>query len=144
MVHKGRAAKVIAARQNVLSGAYAAHPERFVNERPSPFALPEAVWINPPPSQLSSSVAQEKGLPQMFDLQKPDAPSAHPRSGYPSSGCVPAEPDSVSPDAGIVAEFALHQQPPSDTRAMPEKIPGVWGLAPKFKENCSRSDPKIH
>jgi transposase len=30
--------------------------------------------------------------------QRPDAPSAHRRSGYPLSGCVPAEPDSVSPD----------------------------------------------
>ena len=29
--------------------------------------------------------------------QKPDAPLTHPRSGYPSSSCVPAELDSVSP-----------------------------------------------
>jgi len=151
MVHHGHAAKVLASRQNVLHGAYSAHPERFVNKRPRPLGLPEAVWINPPPSlspllpssQLSS-VAQEKGLPQTFDSRKPDAPSAHPRSGYPSSGCVPAEPDSVLPDADIVAEVALHQQPPSDTRVMPKKIPGAWGLAPTSKENCSRSESKIH
>jgi len=30
--------------------------------------------------------------------QRPDALSAHRRPGYPLSGCVPAEPDSVSPD----------------------------------------------
>lgn len=29
-------------------------------------------------------------------------PSAHHRPGYPSSGCVPAEPDSVSPGDGRV------------------------------------------
>jgi transposase len=37
-------------------------------------------------------------LPQ----QRLDAPSAHPRLGYPLSGCVPAEPDSVSPSNGSI------------------------------------------
>jgi hypothetical protein len=32
--------------------------------------------------------------------QRPGAPSTHRRSGYPLSGCVAAEPDSVSPDIG--------------------------------------------
>ena len=31
-----------------------------------------------------------------------EAPSAHRRPGYPLSGCVPAEPDSVSPGRGTV------------------------------------------
>jgi hypothetical protein len=151
MVHHGHAAKVLAARQDVLHGAYVAHPERFVNKHPRPLALPEAVWINPPPlsptsspSLSSLSAAQEQGLPQTIVLQKPDASSAHPRSGYPSPGCVPAEPSSISPDITNLADFTLAQHPPSDTRAMPEKIPGVWGPAPISKENRSQSESNTH
>jgi putative transposase len=137
MVHYGHAVKILAARQDVLQAAYVAHPERFVNKPPVPLALPEAVWINPPS-------VDEKGPPATVRHQKPDAPSAHPRSGYPSPGCFPAEPGSVSPDAPNLAEFTLTEHPPSDTRVMPEKIPGVWGLAPTSKENCSRSESTIH
>jgi len=137
MVHYGQAAEVLARRQRTLEAAYAAHPQRFVNKPPATLALPEAVWINPPG-------VDEKGLPATAGSQKPDAPSAHPRSGYPSPGCVPAEPDSVSPDTLKLPESVLKQHPPSDTRVMPKKIPGVWGLAPTSKENCSRSESKLH
>jgi len=47
-VHYGRAERVIAARQQTLNAAYAAHPERFVRRPPQPPILPEAAWINPP------------------------------------------------------------------------------------------------
>jgi putative transposase len=47
-VHYGRAEQVIGARQVVLDGAYAAHPERFVRKPPQPPQLPEAAWINKP------------------------------------------------------------------------------------------------
>ena len=47
-VHYGRAEQVIASRQDILKLAYTAHPERFVHRPPTPPALPEAVWINPP------------------------------------------------------------------------------------------------
>lgn len=47
-LHYGQAPAVTAARQDVLSTAYAAHPERFVNKAPQPPAVPTAVWINPP------------------------------------------------------------------------------------------------
>ena len=47
-VHFGRAPEVQAARAEVLAGAYAAHPERFVRRPPTPPELPSAVWINPP------------------------------------------------------------------------------------------------
>jgi putative transposase len=137
MVHHGHAAEVLAQRKRTLDAAYASHPERFVNKRPAPLALPEAVWINPPS-------VHEKGLPVTAGSQKPDAPSAHPRSGYPSPGCVPAEPVSVSPDTLKLTESVLQQHPPSDTRVMPKKIPGLWGLAPTSKENCSRSEITIH
>lgn len=48
VVHHGRAAEVLAQRQQVLDVAYAAHPERFVNRAPRVPTPPKAVWINPP------------------------------------------------------------------------------------------------
>ena len=48
LVHYGRAEQVLAARQETLSRAFAAHPERFGSKLPQPPSLPEAVWINPP------------------------------------------------------------------------------------------------
>ena len=141
MVHYGQAAEVLERRGHTLRAAYRAHPERFVNKRPTPPSLPEAVWINPP---APSSNDHEKRLPKTVGSQKPDAPSAHPRSGYPLPGCVSAEPGSVSPDTAMLPESILPQHPPSDTRAMPQKIPGAWGLAPTSKENCSRSETILH
>jgi len=59
----------------------------------------------------------------------PEAPEetslTHPRSGYPSDGCVPAEPSSVSPDTENIQPMKS-----LNTRAMPEKIQAVRGLAP--------------
>jgi putative transposase len=49
-VHHGRAAQLHQARAQVLTAAYAAHPERFVRRPPAPELLPTAVWINPPDS----------------------------------------------------------------------------------------------
>jgi putative transposase len=47
-VHDGRAELVRAQRADVLSAAYAEHPERFVRKPPEPPALPTVVWINEP------------------------------------------------------------------------------------------------
>jgi len=95
-LHYGEAPRVIEAREQVLKSAYAQHPERFVRGCPKPQTLPTAVWINPP--QTNTSDENKKRLPETHCPRKPDAPLTHPRSGYPSSSCVPAEPDSVSPD----------------------------------------------
>ena len=48
MMHSGQVALVRTARRQVLTAAYAAHPERFVRKPPEPPAVPVAVWINPP------------------------------------------------------------------------------------------------
>jgi putative transposase len=48
-VHYGQADVVHAARQDVLTLAYQANPERFVGSAPKPPAKPTATWINPPP-----------------------------------------------------------------------------------------------
>jgi putative transposase len=54
-VHTGRAEIVRQQRQAVLQQAYQTHPERFVRGQPQPTKLPEAVWINPPPSPADRS-----------------------------------------------------------------------------------------
>ena len=56
-VHFGQAASVREHRQDVLTAAYAAHPERFVKGRPHPADLPQAVWINPPPKKPTAQDA---------------------------------------------------------------------------------------
>jgi len=50
-VHHGRAKQARAARQAVLTAAYAANPERFVRGAPKPPTLPRAAWINKPDSE---------------------------------------------------------------------------------------------
>jgi putative transposase len=54
-VHYGRAELVRAQRAEVLSAAYAAHPERFVRKPPQPPALPTAVWINEPKEDTATT-----------------------------------------------------------------------------------------
>ena len=60
-VHHGRAAERVVARDAVLSAAYAAHPERFVNGVPKAPRPPTAAWINPPPKK--SSAGTQDGSP---------------------------------------------------------------------------------
>jgi putative transposase len=55
-IHYGEASRLFTARQQTLSAAYAAHPERFVKGRPIPPALPSAVWINPPKPAAAAAV----------------------------------------------------------------------------------------
>ena len=55
MVHLGKAPAVLSARAVVLSCAYAAHPERFVNQAPVPEPLAADVWINRPLPAVEAS-----------------------------------------------------------------------------------------
>jgi putative transposase len=47
-VHYGLAQTIRDKRANILAGAYAEHPERFVRKPPQPPQLPPSSWINPP------------------------------------------------------------------------------------------------
>lgn len=47
-VHNGEVEAVLAQRQQVLDAAYAQHPERFVQGRPTAARPPQEVWINQP------------------------------------------------------------------------------------------------
>ena len=71
-VHTGRAETARQQRQAVLQQAYQAHPERFVRGQPQPTKLPEAVWINPPPSPADLSAP----APQTATAKVPAAPGA--------------------------------------------------------------------
>jgi len=54
-VHYDRAERVRARRADVLTAAYAGHPERFVRKPPTPPALPTAVWINEPKEDTATT-----------------------------------------------------------------------------------------
>ncbi len=58
MVHSGRAQEIYEQRNRVLRAAHKAHPERFVNQVPSPPPLPQAAWINRP-SHVASDTADD-------------------------------------------------------------------------------------
>jgi putative transposase len=132
ILHYGLAQQVVHARQKTLIAAYQTHPERFRRGLPTPPKLPTAVWINPPPANRSENQTQQKRLPEPICPQKPHAPLTHPRPGYPSSSCVPAELDSVSPGNGHHNNLSPPRQP-LNTQAMPSKIPGGWGgLVPQM------------
>jgi putative transposase len=57
VVHAGLASEFYARRQQVLTQAYLAHPERFVNGPPHPPALPGPTFINPPRQGEKASLA---------------------------------------------------------------------------------------
>jgi len=54
-VHYGRAIALRQQRAQVLTAAYAIHPERFVNKQPTPPALPVAAWINKPLEEVATA-----------------------------------------------------------------------------------------
>ena len=74
-VHRGHATETIAARQQVLTAAYVAHPERFVRGAPTPATLPTAVWINPPTASMpetdSLTVVQDRPPASAADSSQP-------------------------------------------------------------------------
>jgi|HubBroStandDraft_4_1064222.scaffolds.fasta_scaffold123689_2 putative transposase len=84
-VHAGKAQEVTRARAAVLSAAYSAHPERFVNKPPVPAAPPTEVWINAPSacseSSRDDSEQAEARLAAVGQQELPDThASVHKRS----------------------------------------------------------------
>ncbi len=69
VVHFGHAEVVRAHRDRVLAAAYARHPERFVNGRPHPADLPNAVWINPPVKKPTRQDAPGATIVRLDDPQ---------------------------------------------------------------------------
>ena len=140
-LHYGQASKIVASRQSTLHLAYAAHPERFVNGVPKPPELPSAVWINPP---SENNANKKKRLPEINCPQKPkEASLTHPRPGYPSPSCVPAELDSVAP--GTAKTNTADTTPQAfEHPSHASKNPGVVGAGPYIKRIDERSEILIH
>ena len=94
MVHYGEAERVRAQRQQVLSAAYAEHPERFVGSRPTPPALPAAVWINAPKPAEEKQETDEQivvvvgGVDPVVRPQRSEGLSTSPRPVTPAQGAV--------------------------------------------------------
>jgi transposase InsO family protein len=134
-LHHGRGKAILEDRHKVLCTAYDLHPERFPLGRPKPKAIPEAVWINPPSSEPQK---EEAGQDPRIDI----ASSTHHRPGYPSTGCVPAVPASVSPSVPKTTEASPGMQA-FEHRSHALKIPGDWGLAPKHQNQPDLSGPLL-
>ena len=58
-LHHGLDGMITQQRQEVLMDAYRANPHRFVRKSPSPPAIPDAVWINPPAGNLRGEGKEE-------------------------------------------------------------------------------------
>jgi len=74
-VHCGRAKEVYDCRSAVLEAAYRRNPERFVRKVPTPPQVPEAVWINPPPSPQEAEWGRQGGGGREASVGEP-APGA--------------------------------------------------------------------
>lgn len=99
-LHHGRAPATLSARDKTLELAFQKNPQRFVKGKPKARKLPTAVWINQP----KTAAVNEQEVSEAVASETPGhAPLTHPRSSYPSVGCVPAEPTSVSPDASRIS-----------------------------------------
>jgi hypothetical protein len=84
-----------------------------------------------------------KTAPDNYHRQRPDASSAHRRPGYPLSGCVPAEPDSVSPGNHTLAARSRVRKDAS----APElclKNPNRFEKASKSVQNLSEESKFTH
>ena len=84
-----------------------------------------------------------KKAPDNYHRQRPDASSAHRRPGYPLSGCVPAEPDSVSPGNHTLAARTRVRKDAS----APElclKNPNRFEKASKSVQNLSEESKITH
>src|SRR5579863_2686758 len=86
---------------------------------------------DPPPARVLvwQQRAKEK-RPGRDNPPGPDALWAHRRSGYPSAGCLPAWPTSVSP-GNAIGHPGRRLVQPLGHRSYALKMPGVWGQSPQ-------------
>jgi putative transposase len=100
MVHLGTAPAVLSARAVVLSAAYAAHPERFVNQAPVPETLNADVWINRalPAVEASRDAEGDKYATPSICQSCGPASSLSPAAGSLAAGS--SEPERIATPAG--------------------------------------------
>lgn len=61
-LHYGEADQIIEVRSKTLVAAFEAHPQRFKGKCPTPKRPPDAVWINPPKSDGSITMASTDSI----------------------------------------------------------------------------------
>lgn len=94
MVHYGEAERVRRQREQVLSAAYAQHPERFVRGLPSVPEVPDAVWINAPKPEQEQEKNQDEPLVVVVAVdpvvrpQRSEGLSTSPQPVTPAQGAV--------------------------------------------------------
>ena len=81
MVHYGQVELVRTARRQVLTAAYAAHPERFVRRPPEPPVVPDAVWINPPAPNLAAPLHTHQAAGAELGGERLRGPRSHDLEG---------------------------------------------------------------
>jgi len=59
-LHYGEAGAVLRQRDKVLAAAFAKHPNRFKNKKPTAGSVPTAVWINPPEEKKINEIEERK------------------------------------------------------------------------------------
>ncbi len=70
-VHYGRAATIVARRQQVLLDFFEAHPERFVEGPAKSSEIPSAAWINPPETKTTRQIGSGATFEASDDPQVP-------------------------------------------------------------------------
>lgn len=117
VVHTGRAVNVRQKHQTVLRQAYLVHPERFVRGQPEPTKLPEAVWINPPPSTtepsapaLQIATIQVAGAPGADQLAPSTALRYTDACGSEDRATLRSDPSAVPAD-GVAGQGGYHVIP---------------------------------
>jgi putative transposase len=123
-VHHGRAQEVSSQRQQVLSQAYARHPERFVRGAPTAPQLPIAVWINPPAAREANHDTLVVACAEDRATLESD-PSADAGRGVDGRGSAPTK---HIPDGNSSLSPHLHSMPKAINSSLPRSENN--GLAP--------------
>ena len=161
MVHSGIAPQVLAARAQVLATAYAAHPQRFVNQVPVPAVLASEVWINPPLLAWTRRLSwrkhhvmlQESRMPQPRKYENRAAQQAAYRTrqgrsqqellslkGLPPLLAIPTLPGQARWRAMIVQAQTLLTQAVAEMQSYHDARSEAWQDGPKAEELLARLD----
>jgi hypothetical protein len=76
-VHFGHAAAIDARRRRVLEAAYAAHPQRFKGQVPTPPELPTIVGINLPANTTTETRHDLTATPALLTNFQPAVSQSH-------------------------------------------------------------------
>jgi putative transposase len=129
MVHLGTAPAVLSARAGVLSAAYAAHPERFVNQAPVPETLNADVWINRPLPAVEASRDAEGDKHAPPSICQPCRPTSGLSKAAGSLAAGSSEPERIATPAGDPDPSRSRSVASDDGRGSTSALGGCLGDA---------------